>query len=786
MKERVAGLPPAVAGALVTLVALAAYVPRMAPGLLWGDSAELQMAAWLAGLAHPTGYPLFLVVGWAWTHALVPLLSPAAALNLLALLFGALAAGGLAWFLASLPAPWWPDVSPGGRFLLAVGGALWFAFSPTFWSQALVAEVYTLHALFIVALLAAHARLLDAPPVAKERALSALALVYGLSLTHHRTTLLWLPGTLAFLSLMWPTWWRSGARLRRIALLAALSQLLYLYVPWRGPRTPYLHQSLGDGQTLTLYDGSWRAFLEHVTGSAFGSALGQVEPAARAAELARLWVENVTWPGLLLGVVGLWALARPGRQPWLALTGAAFVAHVAFGLVYGIGDIEVMLIPAWLVWILWGVLGAATWARRPRLAAVVILPLLLAGWQFAAWEAQLDRSGSRSARARWERILAAEPPEGAILVSNDRNEMVPLWYLQFVEGRRRDLLGLFPLITGQPEHANVARLVDYARTLSRPVVLIKPMPALEVRFSLRPLRDSLWLVEGDAAVPNRPPLEGDTAGPLALVSWEALPQRVESGGVVTVTLAWRVSTPPQADVTTFVHLVGADGRPLSQSDHVPGTPYYPPSLWPAGELILDRHQVRLPAAPLDQAVEVRAGLYRLADGEIVPLGRSLSVGWLLPEGAPFAPAPLTSREALASFVNGVRLDGAEVEVGGGRVRLRLTWRCVPPDGRDRCGPGNPWLFAHLVPGTAPAPPVAQYDGPVVSGYPLPAWPAGSSTTTTVELPLAPLGAREGSVWLGLYDPATGERVPLVTGQESVRVSTIPRAGTQGESSGGGP
>ena len=33
-----------------------------------------------------------------------------------------------------------------------------------------------------------------------------------------------------------------------------------------------------------------------------------------------------------------------------------------------------------------------------------------------------------------------------MLISNDRDEMMPLWYMQQVEGRRPDLAGVFPLL----------------------------------------------------------------------------------------------------------------------------------------------------------------------------------------------------------------------------------------------------------------------------------------------------------------------------------------------------
>lgn len=46
----------------------------------------------------------------------------------------------------------------------------------------------------------------------------------------------------------------------------------------------------------------------------------------------------------------------------------------------------------------------------------------------------------------WDAILA-DPPDNAILISNDRNEIVPLYYLQAVEGKAQGVTGIFPLLT---------------------------------------------------------------------------------------------------------------------------------------------------------------------------------------------------------------------------------------------------------------------------------------------------------------------------------------------------
>ena len=129
---------------------LAIYLRMIAPGLLGGDSGEFQFAAWRLGLAHATGYPLYLMIGWLWQHLLALLrVEPATALNVLSSIF---AAATSALFYRLLVG-WLP-----GSLLLrrttALFAALFFGLNPTFWSQALIAEVYTMQALLIVLLMA--------------------------------------------------------------------------------------------------------------------------------------------------------------------------------------------------------------------------------------------------------------------------------------------------------------------------------------------------------------------------------------------------------------------------------------------------------------------------------------------------------------------------------------------------------------------------------------------------------------------------------------------------------
>lgn len=49
---------------LLGATAFALYLRILAPDVLPGDSGEFHFAAWRLGLAHPTGYPLYLTLGW--------------------------------------------------------------------------------------------------------------------------------------------------------------------------------------------------------------------------------------------------------------------------------------------------------------------------------------------------------------------------------------------------------------------------------------------------------------------------------------------------------------------------------------------------------------------------------------------------------------------------------------------------------------------------------------------------------------------------------------------------
>ncbi len=502
-----------------------------------------------------------------------------------------------------------------------------------------------------------------------------VAFTYGLSLTHHRTMLLLAPAVAVFLWLVGrgtrpatpetsPTATgrlKSSLRYRdllKVLLVLLLPLLLYLYIPWRAPFTPYLRLPLSADKELVLYHNTPQGFWNLVMGQMFRGELGyRTETLTRLRMVADLLRDQFGLVGVALGLLGVLRLALGRRWALLALTGLAYLANIVFTLVYFIGDIFVLFIPSYLVFALWLALGAATlgegvgegivrWKGSPvrygpweegyqkmvsgirslvALAAILplcILPLSLLLRNYP----QLDQSHNYEVRDRWQEILADPLPQQAILVSNDRDEIMPLWYYQFVEGRRPDLKGLFPRIVPDPSYENIVRLVDDVLTTGRLIYLIKEMPGLEIKYQLEPF-GSLVQVVGPAVTkaPDHP--QGvSLSKEMLLVGYDQEPHSPRPGEELHITLYWQTQRQVEGIYSSFVHLVDEEGQRVAGSDQQPGGVFYPTDLWRPGEVLRDKHAFTVPP-------ETPPGRYRLLVGmylypSLEPLGERVFIGQL--------------------------------------------------------------------------------------------------------------------------------------------------------------
>jgi hypothetical protein len=605
------------------VVALAVYVLTAAPTVLTGDSGEFQFAPYLLGIAHPTGYPLYLLLGWAWSH-LLPWGDVAYRMNLFSAVWGALAVGLLVPTLRMALERVDGGIAEQLQRAIALLFALSLAASIGFWSQATAAEVYSLNSFLVILVLYCLLRWArDGTPASKDSIgwLWAAALATGLGLAHHRSIALLAPGAVAFLLMARKRWPPDRQQVLVGLALLVLPLALYLYIPWRAPHTPYLTVELTPGREIHLYDNTFQGLVDFALGRAFQGALDWGGVSAEG--LARAWGLQISQFGPVVPVLGLAGLGYLAyRRAWalLALTALSYVALSIFVLVYNIGDIHDLFTPLYIILVLWVAMGAAAVVRLAKLApgrwgevlpwAAVLAAVALPLWLVATGFAAVDRSGEVQVRKDWEAVLEQPIPQEAVLISNDRDEMMPLWYLQLIEGRRTDLTGVFPLLTAASEHANVVRLLDEALESGRPVYLVKPMPGLELKYQLIPELD-LVRVERTAGASDQGwiPAGEELGGAMALVAYRLGQPEVKSGSGIEVVLHWRPLQLLEDDYTSYVHLVNKSGQPVTQSDHPPGGEHYPSSMWQPGEDLYDAHILDVPLNVATGEYGLEAGMY---------------------------------------------------------------------------------------------------------------------------------------------------------------------------------
>jgi hypothetical protein len=184
---------PALLGAAVTIFTGILYLGTLAPTVLpystpdTLDSPMLQAEVSVLGVGHPTGYPTYLILTHLFTY--LPFGDPAYRVNLASSVYAALAV--VAVYAAGLLLS--------RRVVAAAAGALAFGLGAALWSQAVIAEVYTLNAMLVSVTIVA---LLLWREYRQDRYLLLSAFLVGLCLTYHLTCGLLLPGGILFVALV--------------------------------------------------------------------------------------------------------------------------------------------------------------------------------------------------------------------------------------------------------------------------------------------------------------------------------------------------------------------------------------------------------------------------------------------------------------------------------------------------------------------------------------------------------------------------------------------------------
>lgn len=298
---RVRQVPPWLMATMLCLAIASLYLgtlqvsPSGSSDRYMKDVTEFQLVLNLWGTAHPTGYPLYALLGNVFTHVVRMLgMSPAGSASLFSLVWAAGAAGLVYIIGVELTGHRWLSILP----------AALLAASRTFWLHGVIAEVYSF-SIFLAALTLWLA--VQLVQTFQSGYAIWLGLILGLAIGHHRALALLIPGLAPYL---WPVLRRLPFRIWLTSAAACVLTFgVYLYLPlsaWLG--SPWVY-----GQPDT-----WSGFWSIVGGREYGYLMQPPdslnEMLRHLGDCLRVLVTELTLPGALLGGLGFVMALGSRRQ----------------------------------------------------------------------------------------------------------------------------------------------------------------------------------------------------------------------------------------------------------------------------------------------------------------------------------------------------------------------------------------------------------------------------------------------------------------------------------------
>ncbi len=421
---------------LLLFIDFIVYFRTLAPTVQFIDSGELAVVCKTLGIAHPTGYPLYTLLGRLFT--LLPFQDIIFRLNLFSLLVVCSANLILLLIILKLVENK-SDVS----IWTAFSTSLIFSFTPTLWSQAVSNEVYGLnvfaYGLIVFLILTWRERYQKA---GGANLLYLLVFVYGLSFGSHMTTVLLLPAIFFMLLTYEKKALFDPEKLLSGFIFFTLGLSVYLYLPLRSAQNPLL--DWGNPE-------NWSAFIRHVSGRQYKAWMFSASSAQVLSNLEKfvnLFFKNFPPYILPFTFLGIWRLLAKDRK-FLFFLCFIFFFTLIYAIKYSIPDLDPFFLGCFLVNAILvgnGFFFVFQNLQKVKLHKIVsagmmvlliLFPLVLLKKNYF----EQDQSQSYFAYDLNSNILRSAQKDGLILTQL-WGHYSPWLYLRYVEQKRPDLVVL--------------------------------------------------------------------------------------------------------------------------------------------------------------------------------------------------------------------------------------------------------------------------------------------------------------------------------------------------------
>ncbi len=436
---------------LTAFFATVIYVITIAPSVVQIDSGELATVQATLGIAHPTGYPLFTLIGYLFLKLPLPFTKIFQA-NLLALVWCVI---GVFLFIKSAfiilsnfshgrdaqkkkskSKTIAEESTKENIFVItsAVFAGLILSFSKTYWLQSTSVEVYSLQIFLFVLIIYSTLRAYYSEHKLIDWIWVAFSLALGFA--NHMTTLLTLP----FIAILFFQKEKISIQsFKKITLMLALFIPLliafYLYLPLRASTNPNINW----GNPINFEN-----LVRHISGKQYQVWLFTSMEAAekQLGYFLKNFAGEFGYIGALIGLIGIFYSYKHMRKMFFALI-TTFIFSVLYSINYDIVDIDSYFLLAYIIFsffIAYGIFKILFYLKQKYNSKAAITIVLV----ISLFPLALNFSGVNQSE-----VYTFEDYTKAVLNSTEKNSIIfsyqwdyfisPSYYFQTVENFRADV-----------------------------------------------------------------------------------------------------------------------------------------------------------------------------------------------------------------------------------------------------------------------------------------------------------------------------------------------------------
>lgn len=438
-------------------VSFIVYILTLAPGVFFVDSGELAVACIKLGIAHPTGYPLFTILGRVFS--LIPSSEPIFILNFSSALFSSIAVlifFYLVSFFISLTDRF-EKINPKKKkknifipetvnYMISFSSSLILAFSFSFWNTANSIEVYNLHKIFLALLLFTFIKSNYFELFSKKSDSDTgkywilFAFLAGLSFTNHLSTMFLAIG---MIYLYFASNGFNKESFRRLLYLIplfvlGLSPYIYLFL-----RAEYAPVAWG-------YPHNWENFVRHISGKQFSVWMFSSSDTMikQFNHFIEVYPRELSVFVLIIIIMGLIELYRADIKLFL-FTLLIFVFTVLYSINYDIYDIDSYFIAAFFISVLWSGMGIKfifkwisnmNFQENMKKYVMYLILIFLPGFLLFTNYGKSDESKNHFVKDYTFNVFNSAKQNSIIMSTQWDFWVSSSWYYQYVKGMRPDVM----------------------------------------------------------------------------------------------------------------------------------------------------------------------------------------------------------------------------------------------------------------------------------------------------------------------------------------------------------